>query len=399
MPFNGSGTFNRVYNWVNDRVNGIKILATRMDTEMNGFATGLSTCITKDGQTTVTADLPMGGFKHTGVADAVALTEYASFGQIRNNPYYYAAGGSANTYTIAPSPAYSAYATGLTFDVKIADANTGASTLNVNGLGAKAIKMPDGSDVPSGGLAAGTVAQLLYDGTVFRVVGGAVSGITQLTGDVTASGSGSVAATIANNAVTTAKIIDNAVTLPKLSTQAANTILANATGSTASPTAVAIAANKFPARSSAGDFAAKDITDFALTLLDDADAATARTTLGIGGGLVYSGATAYSGAQPTTYTDLDLSSIVGTNRAWVTLRITGDANSNIFFRTKGETLDAYGGLGSNASLGSGTSGTSMSSTSVGYISLLTNTSGIVQWRSNISSTTTVVTVLTYMVTS
>jgi hypothetical protein len=159
-----------------------------------------------------------------------------------------------------------------------------------------------------------------------------------------------------------------------------------------------LAANKFFARASTGDSAAKDITDFALTLLDDANAATARTTLGVGTGLVYSGATAFSGAQPTSYTDLNLSSIVGTNRAWVTLKITGDANSNIFFRTKGETLDAYAGLGSAASFGSGTSGTSMNN-SVAYLSLLTDTSGIVQWRSNIASTTTVVTVLTYMVTS
>jgi hypothetical protein len=58
----------------------------------------------------------------------------------------------------------------------------------------------------------------------------ASSGITALTGDVTASGSGSVAATIANNAVT----------LAKLATQAGNTVLAEATGSTAVPTAVAV---------------------------------------------------------------------------------------------------------------------------------------------------------------
>lgn len=46
--------------------------------------------------------------------------------------------------------------------------------------------------------------------------GGGGGGITALTGDVTAAGSGSVAATIANDAVTSAKILDQAVTLPKL---------------------------------------------------------------------------------------------------------------------------------------------------------------------------------------
>jgi hypothetical protein len=73
---------------------------------------------------------------------------------------------------------------------------------------------------------------------------------------------------------------NNTVTLAMLATQAANTILAEATGSTAVPTAVALAANKFLARSSAGNIAAKDITDFALTILDDANAATMLATLG-----------------------------------------------------------------------------------------------------------------------
>jgi hypothetical protein len=58
MAFNGSGTFVRLYNWVNDKANSIKITASRMDAEMDGMATGLSTCITKDGQTVTTARVP-----------------------------------------------------------------------------------------------------------------------------------------------------------------------------------------------------------------------------------------------------------------------------------------------------------------------------------------------------
>lgn len=44
---------------------------------------------------------------------------------------------------------------------------------------------------------------------------------------------------------------------------------------------VSFAANTFPARSSAGNLVAKTITDYALTVLDDADAPTARVTLGL----------------------------------------------------------------------------------------------------------------------
>lgn len=82
MAFNGSGVFNRLYNWVNDAAANIKIRADRMDAEFNGIATGLTNCITKDGQTTVTANLPMVGFKHTGVGNASSSDEYAAYGQL-----------------------------------------------------------------------------------------------------------------------------------------------------------------------------------------------------------------------------------------------------------------------------------------------------------------------------
>lgn len=83
MPFNGSGTFARVYNWVVDRDSAVKIRADRMDTEMDGFATGLSTCIAKDGQTTITADIPFNSHNITGLAAATASTHAVNFGQIR----------------------------------------------------------------------------------------------------------------------------------------------------------------------------------------------------------------------------------------------------------------------------------------------------------------------------
>lgn len=63
MAFNGSGTFLRIANWVNDATGGILIRADRHDAQDNDFAAGLTQCITKDGQTSPIADIPMNGHK------------------------------------------------------------------------------------------------------------------------------------------------------------------------------------------------------------------------------------------------------------------------------------------------------------------------------------------------
>ncbi len=57
MAFDGSGNFTRLYSWANDKANSINITASRMDGEDSGFATGLSLCVTRDGQGKPASDL------------------------------------------------------------------------------------------------------------------------------------------------------------------------------------------------------------------------------------------------------------------------------------------------------------------------------------------------------
>jgi hypothetical protein len=78
MPFNGSGTFTRLYSWVQDAANSIDILSTRMDNEDNGFATALSDCVTRDGQSPFTANIPAGGFKIVNHATPSSGTDVAN---------------------------------------------------------------------------------------------------------------------------------------------------------------------------------------------------------------------------------------------------------------------------------------------------------------------------------
>jgi hypothetical protein len=82
MGWNGTGTFNLTYNWENDAANAIPITASRMDTQETDMAgNGFGNCLTRDGQGVATANLPMGGYKHTGAAVATTTGDYVTYQQ------------------------------------------------------------------------------------------------------------------------------------------------------------------------------------------------------------------------------------------------------------------------------------------------------------------------------
>jgi len=92
-----------------------------------------------------------------------------------NNPNYVVAAGT-DTYTAALSPAITAYIAGVPYYVQFVNPNTGASTLNLNGLGAIAIKKNVSVALVSGDLVANIIGILIYDGTNFQLVGVATFG-------------------------------------------------------------------------------------------------------------------------------------------------------------------------------------------------------------------------------
>ena len=81
--------------------------------------------------------------------------------------YCGAAGGTANTLTLAPSPAISAYAAGQRFSFLASATNTGAATVNVSGLGAKDIDYPDGTLMTGREITVNGIYDIEYNGTVF----------------------------------------------------------------------------------------------------------------------------------------------------------------------------------------------------------------------------------------
>lgn len=79
----------------------------------------------------------------------------------------YTAGGSANAQTVTMSPTLAAYSNKVRIAFIPVAANTGAFTVNVNSLGAVAVKMQDGSDPPAGVINSSGIAVIQHNGTNF----------------------------------------------------------------------------------------------------------------------------------------------------------------------------------------------------------------------------------------
>lgn len=92
---------------------------------------------------------------------------------------YFVPGGTANALTITMAPVPTSYTEliGVPIRLKIATTNTGAVTLNVNGLGAKAVvSKAAATALASGDFTADDLADVMYDGTRFQVMSVVPSG-------------------------------------------------------------------------------------------------------------------------------------------------------------------------------------------------------------------------------
>ena len=89
---------------------------------------------------------------------------------VQNQVYSYVADtGAADAYVITIVPAVTAYAAGQRFTFLSSAANTGASTLNVNALGAKNILKFNDQALEANDIESGSIVEVVYDGTSFQL--------------------------------------------------------------------------------------------------------------------------------------------------------------------------------------------------------------------------------------
>ncbi len=180
MPRDGSGNFDREYNWVEDSEQDppINILPDRMDEEFDGIATEISNSVAADGQTTMTGNLKMGGNKIVNLAAATLNTDAPRAKQIQDNNFCYlgTTGGTSSAYTLTPAPAIDALVTGQQFSFKAGLENTlasGNTTLAISGLTATNLKKIDTAgakqSLVAGDVKANITYGFRYDGTDFML--------------------------------------------------------------------------------------------------------------------------------------------------------------------------------------------------------------------------------------
>jgi hypothetical protein len=169
MSLNGAGVYSLPAG--NPVVTGTTISSTWANTTLTDIGTALSTAIFKDGQQTLTANIPMSGFKFTGLAAGTDNGNSVRYEQVIKNEIVDAAGdyivGTAAD-TVAKNPAYTTVAANAT----TSDIWTARYNLLTGGV----VTFTDVADAPYQGaqsIVVANAAHVLTDGANLEVMGDA----------------------------------------------------------------------------------------------------------------------------------------------------------------------------------------------------------------------------------
>lgn len=132
------------------------IESAKFNNVINDINTGITGSIAADGQTTITANLPMNSKKFTGLLNGSARTDSIALGQVQDGTLnWVAGGGTADAITATYSPAITALVDGQICFVRATAANaTTTPTFAPNGLTARTIVKKGGVALVAGDIEA-----------------------------------------------------------------------------------------------------------------------------------------------------------------------------------------------------------------------------------------------------
>lgn len=163
MPFNGSGTYTVVYNFTTEAASP-PIEIAKLDSQFTDLATALSNCILRDGTGLPTATIDWNTQRITNLGNSTTTTGPTTISQFQSNaPSTLGSVAGTNTITGSLTPALTAYTAGMVVVFTPANSITGATTLNINGLGALDVQKGNAQALVSGDMLAGIPAYLVLD--------------------------------------------------------------------------------------------------------------------------------------------------------------------------------------------------------------------------------------------
>lgn len=124
----------------------------------------------------VYVDMNLNGNEIKNLKDPSASTSGANKFYVdsndQNSTNSYAVASGTNTYAASFTPALTSYTAGQFLKVLFTNANTGAATININGLGAKTLVKFGGTALVGGEIYPNQIITIAYDGTNFQIFSG-----------------------------------------------------------------------------------------------------------------------------------------------------------------------------------------------------------------------------------
>lgn len=176
MPVDGSGNFTRSYNFVQDKANGIKIVASRMDGEFDNYAAALNQMLLRSGIVALSGNLNLGTNTILGVGNGAVGSPAIRFNADATSGIYMPAAGRV-AMSAGGINRVDANSTGV--------ALTGATTINgaatfngtVDVIGSEIRSQYPNAIIFKNGTGVGSTAILRNDGTVtYLMLSNAASG-------------------------------------------------------------------------------------------------------------------------------------------------------------------------------------------------------------------------------
>jgi hypothetical protein len=154
--------------WSEAKAAAVKVRAADHDVHDEDLNDMINLCLKKDGGNQPTAAIPFNDQRLTGLGTPTARTDAMRLDKVQDNStVFVAAAGTGDAITLDLTPSITAYILGGVYWFKATATNTGATTVNIDGVGAKSIKKgADGATaLAAGDITSGGMYGLSYDGT------------------------------------------------------------------------------------------------------------------------------------------------------------------------------------------------------------------------------------------